>query len=227
MKWTSILLFCAVAIGCGGGGGGSSSGGSASEIAPTDVNQDFSLAKYNSTEVGPVYSLNIEGIDSNSTTYSGSIRGANREQIMLDGLLVTPHESLLNLAGGGTSITSTATSYVDSSGLLVSMFVRLSGVTCTSVSPDRMPDSVKIGDFGTRSTLVCDDDTTIEANWRVEDGRNGTIELVTASVTKNIYSEIIFNSEVIYTIDSAGDLRKAVLSQEDFVSGYSMTLSST
>jgi len=205
---------------CGGGGGG---GGR----PPPDPTNSFSLAEFNSTTVGTVYTTSLKGSDTNGVSYTGSISLANRAQIMLGGILVTPRDALLNITGGGLSITDTSTSYTDSSGLFVGLAVQTdTGLVCTPVSPDKLPSSVKIGDFGVRSTLICDDNTTWEGNWRVEDAGNGEVDFVTSTTIKDQFNTILRTVDLAYRLDGASQIAGFTYSSTILASGYGQSLES-
>jgi hypothetical protein len=97
---------------------------------------------------------------------------------LLNGVLVTPQDLIINLSGGGISVTVTGTNNIDTSGNTISTVIQTTGLTCTPVSPDNIPTTVKIGDFGILSTRVCSDNTTQEGNWRVVDAGNGRINVI-------------------------------------------------
>ncbi|VAW71383.1 hypothetical protein MNBD_GAMMA10-93 [hydrothermal vent metagenome] len=201
LKSIFIVALVLLMSACGGGGSDSTPAST-----PTNPTQTFSLAKLQSTTLGTVYSTQLSGSDSDGTNYTGSISLANRAQEMLSGVLVTPRDLLLSLSGGGTSIAVTATSYVDTSNNLISLVIQTTGVTCTPVSPNNIPSSVKIGDFGILSTLVCDDNTTQESNWRIEDAGNGNIFAITNATAKDQFNAITSVTEVSYTLDSNGNI---------------------
>jgi len=180
---------------CGGGGGTSA-----------DPNQSFSLSKLQSTTLGTTYSAQLTGIDSRGNTYTGSLAQANRTQTMLNGVLVTPQDVIINLSGGGTSVTVTGTSNLDSSGNLISSVNQTTGTTCAPVSPGKIPVTVKIGDFGILATEVCSNNTTEETNWRVEDAGNGNIRLVQNAIVKNSLNTITTSADVTFVIDGNGNI---------------------
>jgi hypothetical protein len=198
LKSIFIVMLVLLMSACGGGDSSPAS-------TPTSPAQSFSLAKLQSTTLGTVYSTQLSGSDSDGTSYTGTISLANRAQEMLDGVLVTPRDLLLSL-DGGTPYVVTATSYVDTSNNLISLVIQTTGVVCTPVSPNNIPSSVKIGDFGILSTLVCDDNTTQESNWRIEDAGNGNILAITNATAKDEFSAIISVAEVSYTLDGNGNI---------------------
>jgi len=87
LKSVFITTLVLVLSSCGGGGGGSTP---TTPSTPTSPTQSFSLSKLQSTAVGTVYTSQLSGTDSNSVNYTGSISLANRTQVMLGGVLVTP-----------------------------------------------------------------------------------------------------------------------------------------
>jgi len=212
-----VLLVLLVSA-CGGGGGG---GGT-----PTDPDQSFSLWLLNSTVPGPVYASNLIGSDTDGNSYTGSISVANRTQEMLDGILVTPQDVLLHLDTGQQSLTVTSTGYTDSSGLFVFSEVQTIGLECTPVSPDTWPLSVKIGDFGIRSPLICNDNTTSERNWRVEDAGNGQIDVVETTTDRDQSNTILQITDITYTLDGAGEIVGFTSSSRIVASGYTQSLES-
>jgi hypothetical protein len=139
---------------------------------------------------------------------------------MLGGILVTPRLTLLSITGGGQTITVTSTTYTDTSGLFVGLVVQTTGLECTPVSPDKMPSSVKIGDFGVRSTLICNDDTTYEGNWRVEDAGNGEVDLVTSVTVKDQFNTILQIADGAYRLDGASQIAGYTSSVKILASGY-------
>ncbi len=214
---------------CGGGGG--SSAPAAAPITPagptpTDPNQLFSLGAPQSTTLGAVYSIQFTGNDSNGLTYSGSITLINRAETMLSGVLVTPQDALLVLTSGGITVTVTGTSFLDSNGNLISFNIQTTGLICTPVSPDNIPTTVRIGDFGILSTLVCNDNTTSERNWRIEDGTNGTILFIETETEKDQFGTIIAVSDITFRIDGNGNIVSFILVIREIASNYTLTIES-
>jgi hypothetical protein len=217
-----IMLMLSTLIGCGGGGGG----GDSSTNTPTDPNQVFSLAFFKDTTVGTLYTSNLTGSDSLNNSITGSVTFTNRVQELLGGIMVTPRDLIYSLNIGGTPLTITSTSYIDNSGYNVRLEIQTTGVTCIPASPTAFPDTVQIGDAGILPTLTCDDNTTFEENWRVEDGYNGKINLVTSGVQKDQFNALLNTSEVKYIIDSSNAVVGFTATSTDLGTGYSYSVRS-
>ena len=201
MKHLALAIVVFTLAACGGGGGGGGGG------TPTDPNQSFSLAKLQSTTTGTVYSSSLTGSDSNGTSYAGSINVATRAQEMYSGVLAYPTDLILNLSGGGQSVTVTSTSYIDASARnLLATVVQTTGTVCTPVSPDNLPLTVKIGDIGILSDRTCSDNTVLSINWRIEDGRNGNIKLIQSGVQRDQFNNIEASTEITFTINGSGNI---------------------
>jgi hypothetical protein len=209
----SILLISA----CGGGSGGSNT-------TTTDPNKLFSTAVFQSTTPGTVYTNNTTGSDTNGGHYIGSISIVNRPQTMLNGVLVTPRDILVSLSNSVSPIIISSTIYLDVSGNLISRVKRTTGATCAPVTPDKYPDFVKIGDSGTLSTEVCDDNTTTERNWRVEDAGNGNINFINNETVKDNLNVITTTLEKTDTIDGNGNLISSKLVVTTIATNYTLTI---
>lgn len=218
IKPIALILLSSLLFSCGGGGGGNT--------APTDPNQIFSLSKLQSAAVGIVYNTQLTGHDSYAINYSGYLLAQNRAQAMLNGVLVTPQDVQIYIQGGGQSITTNSTYYTDTSGNLISLTVQTTGVTCTPVTPDKIPTLVKIGDIGDLSTLVCTDNTTEQRSWRVQDAGNGRILLITTNITKTQANTLVTQGDETYTIDINGDIVAYKVGIINFGSGPSLWLNS-
>ena len=87
------ILFVTTLTHCGGGDG----------APPLTIDPDpsFSLSKFKSSTVGTVYSTQLVGADSDDVMYGGPLSLANRAQIMLGSILVTPRDLILSISDGG------------------------------------------------------------------------------------------------------------------------------
>jgi len=194
----NILILMAVILSASCGGG--------NDTTPADSDQTFSLSTVNSTAQGTIYEAQLAGSDTFGLNYTGSLSISNRAQIMLGGVLVTPHDILTILNSDNTSNNNTLTKYIDTDGNLISSVLNQTELTCTPVSPDSLPTTVKIGDSGIRSTLTCSDGTTTEHSWRVEDAGNGNANFITSGTKKDHFNTFVSISDVTYTINSSGNI---------------------
>lgn len=174
---------------------------------PTDANKLFSTSKFLSIDIGIIYTTPLTGSDSNNRNYSGSLSIANAAKIESGGVLVTRQSSLININDDvGTNVTLTANNYIGGDGSLISNTVTETSVTCAAESLSAIPAFVKIGDFATLSTLICNNDTTIVRSWMVEDAFNGNIRIVTSSTNRNSSNVIISISHQKFTLQGNGDI---------------------
>jgi len=217
MKNIIIFLSILLITACGGGNGGGNT-------TPTDSNKLFSTAIFQSTTLGTVYTNNTTGSDTNGGHYIGSISIVNRPQIMQNGILVTPRDLLVSLSNSVTPIIISNTTYLAISGNFISRVNQKTGTTCAPVTPDKYPDFVKIGDSGSLSTLVCDDNTTIERNWRVDDAGNGDINFIDNETVKNKFNVITTTSDEMDTIDGNGNLISTKLIITTIAIDYTLTI---
>ena len=191
---------------------------------PTDPNQSFTLAKLNSTVPGTVFSSQMSGHDSKGVNYTGTISVANRAQTTLNDVSVTPQEFIINISGGGTSMTYAGTSYIDTNGNLISSVMHTTGQTCAPVVPYAMPKTVKIGDFGFLPEITCSDSTTQVRNWRVEDARNGNINVIYNATIRNQLNAIVSVADVTLTINGSSDIMSCKIIATQPAINYRITL---
>lgn len=191
---------------------------------PTDPSKAFTLAKLESTKTGTIFSSKLSGNDSNGARFTGSFSLANREQTMLEGISVIPQEYIISISGGKTSMTFAGTRYIDINGNLISAVVQTTGQTCAPVSPYKMPETVKIGDFALLPAMTCSDNTTQERNWRIEDAKNGNINFITNLTVKNHLNTIVSTADVISTIDGDGNIVAFKIVASEPAKNYRITL---
>jgi len=145
---------------------------------------------------------------------------------MLNGVLVTPQDEILSVTGGGVAIPVIRTTYIDSSGNLISVETQTKGLTCASITPDKLPESVKIGDSGNLSALTCSHNITEERSWRVEDAGNGNIQVFTNSTAKDLLNSNLEVTDITYTINGNGNIVTLKIVTTDITKGYTLTLQS-
>jgi hypothetical protein len=201
----AMTIVCSVVIisACGGSDG--------TITAPPDSTESFSLSQFKSTTVGTFYTANLTGNSSFGDIYSGQFSMANKEQIMYEGVLVTPREDVLHLTNDTGTVNINVIRYIDTTGLLIGTIEwagqpQQANKTFIPVSPDGLPDSVKIGDSGSRSQLIGSDNTTIDSVWNVEGAGNGEIFFIINSTSKD-ESGVTFSVRTTrYTLDSIGNI---------------------
>ena len=196
------------------------------KFIPTNPNQIFSLSKFNTTAIGPVYSTQVTASDSDGITYTGSLAKVNREQEMYSGVMTTPSDIRISLTGGGISLTQIGTSYIDSDGNTIALVFEDTGETCTFVTPDSYPFFFKIADFGFLSDLLCDDGTVESTNWRVEDAGNGHVNFIASGPTRNQINVITDTTDLTFTINGSGDIVFFKTVTTDLTTGYMLTIQS-
>ena len=189
-----------------------------------------SLSKFKSTKTGPVYSTQLAGIDSNGVSYEGSLSSINQTQGMFNGILFTARDFAVELNDGNNFVIFSSTSYIGSNNNLLSFIFQGNTIpvqlSCTPVTPDNLPSSVNVGDFGDLSILVCSDRFILERNWKVEDANDGNILLIFNKTLKDTFNETILVKKIVYTLSSDGYII-AFKSQEKIISSdYTLTYSS-
>jgi len=231
IKNTLFVVFLLALYSCGGGGSNGGGGVTTPASTPTDPNKLFSLSssRQNIT-LGTVYSTQLTGSDSNGLTYTGTLAIANRAEEMQNGILVTPSDLILAFTdSNGLTITTTGTSFKDSSSNLISFSLQPLNLTCTPVTPGKIPSPVKIGDFGILSTLNCSDNTTRDGSWRVEDASNGNIFLIVNQTVKdqNQPNVIVSIADVTLTLDGNGKYLAYKSVAQILANNFTLTLQST
>lgn len=214
-----VLFILLGVLGCGGDSG--------SSATPTDPNQSFSLAALNSTTPGTIYATSLIASDSDGVSYSGTLSVANRAEELYEGVLTTPRDNLISLAGGSVSFTVTGTDYVGPDGYSIAEVYQTTGVTCLPDSLVSSPSSVKIGDFGILASVDCDDGTSQSRSWRVEDAGGGRVDLVTVNTERDSLNDIISVTDSIFTIDGDGDIVGYRFTSSQLALDYSLTGRST
>ena len=191
---------------------------------PTDPNQTFTLPNYKPATPDASHTIRLTGRDSNGVNYTGSIFIASRAQTILNGESVIPKEFIINFSGGRTSVTLAGTRYEDTNGNLKSYTIQTTGLTCAPVSPEIMPSTVKIGDFGILPTMECSDNTSQERNWRVEDARNGNINIISNVTAKNQSNTIVSVTDIIIKINASSNIVSCKIVSSQPAINYKITL---
>ena len=81
----------------------------------------------------------------------------------------------------GATISSYGYRYIGQSGYVQASSTSINSKVCNKQSLFKLKDQVKIGDFGSLSSMICNSQgiTTIEeTTWKVDDAKNGNIHIV-------------------------------------------------
>jgi len=191
-----------------------------------DTQKSFSLENLQSTQEGEVYATELTGRDSNGATYNGSLSIDNQVPTTLNGILIIPRNFVVSLSNSDVSIETTGSNSIDSNGNVVSKRYQPSGLTCTAVSPDNVPLFVKIGDTGTRSILACDDATTSEGRWEIEDAGNGAIRYISSATVKDKSGIVLSVTDATFTLDSDGVITAFETTATITATNYTITYTS-
>ena len=165
-----LLLFLSA---CGGGSEGDST--EETTVQSNTEPRSISTNAIRSGQIGTVLNFDMTGTDSDGSTLSGSILLANREKTTVNGVMVTPVETMITIDSPSfPSISIFSVGYKDESGSFVSVETPSNGLNCIPIYMGIMPLEVKSGDFGALGTLSCSDGTTMEMTWRAEEIVSGT-----------------------------------------------------
>lgn len=216
-----IVLFSAIFIACGGGGGGSDSGGG--EATPTST-VTYSLNKLTTLTQGASEAFNMTGTDTAGYSWTGSYQYIVDGPTVFDGRSVIQKRTLITLTRAGSgAISVVSTFYFNSNDLTLYEVVFSSGVTAVPNPFSALPSTVKIGDFGTGSTLNYSNGYILTSTWQVVDGGNNTAKLIISSNTNSALSE-----QDSFYVDSSGNITAIELKIYNFPStGVTTTLNNT
>jgi hypothetical protein len=222
-------LFLVTLISCGGGDGDSSSS------TPTDPDQEFSLVGYKDLTEGEIYGTGITGSDSEGNEFEGVVFVYNTKMTLnLDlfpGVPVTDRSTSINLVFGSASIDISQREFYDESAYLLLMEVWATGMDnamlCYPAYPYALPDSVKIGDTDTYPMFTCEDGSTQDQSWRIEDAKDGKVYFVTEAQAKDEFGSLVSTTEFKFTINSESELLGFKGTITDVISGYTITMNST
>lgn len=200
MNIKNLLVICISIFLTGCGGGGSNS---------ADSNIVFSLSKINSLTPGTLFTSGLTGTYSiSSTTYpvSGTLNIANNSQTTLNGVLVTPREAYVSLTVNSTTINGTTTTYYDDFGYAIATYSSTDGVTCDATTREKLPDSIKVGDFGVLPSFSCSDGSVASTTWSAQSVSADQINLVINNITKDSGNQTTSTDTTTLTINQIGDL---------------------
>ncbi len=229
IKITIFLLSLSLVASCVVEDTTSNETGETEEIAielQEQPNKSFSLKKLQSTDIGSNLYFELTGSDSIGNSYTGSIRGVNREKIEKYGMEVTPFETMLSLNNGELALSVNSITYTDENGYLISSVVPNDNLICIPSTPDKLPDFVKSRDFGMQSTLICNNETIVDRNWEADLVFGDSIDITLYETTKNSNNSIITTVYIEYTIDITGEITSIRTQTTDVYNHFTLSLSS-
>lgn len=147
---------------------------------------------------------------------------------MYDGVLVTPRALVLSISAQNHPLpwAVSETDLIATYGGNLIVEEDSDKVICTPVSPDHLPASVKIGDSGVLSTLVCSDQTTTKRAWSITQAKNGGINLIEHNTETNSVNAVTEIDTYTYTLDSGGALVAIKMHANLPPSGFNLDLTS-
>ena len=220
----SIVVVLLSACGSGGGGGDAST---TPASVPTDTNIAFQSFPPGYFSTGYKETYQLTGNDTAGGTYTATVSVATQAQTTFNGQPAIPVQSLVNITniGTGAFATGTGTSYfsVDSASRMYLGFIDSDSIIHAAVSLNVIPQSAKIGDFGTVGTYTGAGEST-QIMWQLTDAKNGLANQVLSETTM-ISGNLEFSEETSYVIDQSGN-RKSVTAKIYYAdSGITITLS--
>lgn len=199
----SLSIIFLILSGCGGGGS------SSTPPPPVTIPPDktFSLKKVYGRSLLDIYSYTVTGSSTDGATYTGSIDRAVLGERPEKGVLVVPVKYTFTLVSSGSAAQIfTSETLIDSANGYYISTKNSDGtntVICTPATLEVLPLSVKVGDTGVFPIDSCDDGSTNEGTWKVEDAGDGTILYIVTGVSKDAGAP---NTEYenTYNIDDTG-----------------------
>lgn len=212
-----VLATIVLSSGCGGGGGGDS------QETTDNSNIVYSLANSKLEDVSSI-SFSVTGTDSLGGTYRGSLSFAKDTETVIDGMPVTPINTLVSLeeTSSGFFLTVLTTTYFDSLGNPVKTVNPDSGVECFPAEIHKIPDSAKIGDFGIATSYSCSDGGTQSGTWRLESAGNGMAYFIVTTTQKDSSGAVILREEDSLKINASGE--PSSISAKLYLVDYDATL---
>jgi hypothetical protein len=227
-KYKLIIISLGIALlsACGSGGGGGDASSTPAPV-PTDTNIAFQSFPPSHFSAGYKETYQLTGNDTAGGTYTATISVTTLAQSTFNSQPAIPVQSLVNITNTSTGafVTGTGTSYfsVDSASRMYLGFTDSDGITHTAVSLNVIPQSAKIGDFGTVGTYTGASEST-QIIWQLTNANNGLANQVLSETTM-ISGNLEFSEETSYVIDQSGN-RKSVTAKIYYAdSGITITLS--
>ncbi len=204
-------LITIIATGGGGGGGTTTTTtGDTTPIAPTS----YKLTPEGFYETGFSMSFSLTGADNLGYTYTGLYSIATKEPTLFtDENYYTTIEFLLRLTDNtGVSFSAISTTYCNDRNEPILQYSEQTGIWFEPVTIHLLPETAEIGDFGSLTSWVGSDGTTMTGTWLLEEASAGLAKLI-ANYTYDYGIE-----EVTRIIDEESDV-KSVKWKINYTSG--------
>ena len=169
-------------------------------------------------------SLSLTGTDNLGYTYTGLYSWATKEPTLFtDGNYYTTVELFFRFTDTTTDISTSSigTTYYDDRNEPVLIYFEQTGIWFEPVTIHLSPETAEIGDFGSLTSWVGSDGTTMTGTWLLEEASGGLANLV-EYIT---YGDGTLQ-ELTVTIDENGD-PKSLKIKTSGTSGYQMNFSGT
>lgn len=214
---------------CGGGGGGGS-GTSSPASVPTDPNLVFQLIPPGAFSSGYAATYQLSGSDTSGGTYTATLSNATQSQTTFNSQPAIPISQQIQITNTQTKafVSATAIDYysTDIGSLMLFGYVDVTyGQTKIGTTINIIPQSGKIGDFGTVGTYAGGTDGVVETiTWKLTNADNGLAYLV-IDTTSVKYGVLDSSEEDTYLIDQSGDRKSLTAKIYLASSGVTITLS--
>jgi hypothetical protein len=228
MKSVNALIFSLSLLALTACGGGTGSSSSENRIAnPTDPNTVFRSFPAGYFTPGVTSTQNCTGEDSNGYDYSAVVSTQTQAEttfLRLPAIPIVALVQMTNISTGafasnlGTSYTSTSEldrrylGYSDSS------------TTTVTATTSSIPQTLKIGDFGSLGTYTDNAGNVEVKSWRLDDGGDGRARLVSLSTTNDQYGDLVTSSVTTGLIDTNGNVKSEVVEIFYAEAGVTLTL---
>ncbi|MFZ5572389.1 MAG: hypothetical protein ACOZF0_18470 [Thermodesulfobacteriota bacterium] len=217
--WIVIVFLSLLFTGC-------SSDSSDDPSSPKTTSTSYHLYSPQLLEAGFTETASIQGNDSDGEQYTGTYETETLQATELDGQTVIPIVTTLSLtqtSSGGT-VTFLETTYMTD---IDTPFRKVSEpVTYTPEVVSQIPASGIIGDHGSITTWLGNNNTRISGTWSLEDAGSGLANIVIASTTVDTATAAtIQTQEHIVTVDASGDSRAISLLITNPEQNFSYSLS--
>jgi hypothetical protein len=203
---------------CGGGSGDS-------DFKPTDPNTEFRSSPAGYFTPGGSSTQNCTGEDTDGDKYTAVFSAQTQAETTFLGTPAIPIVGQLQLTNTSTGafVSNIGTSYASTSEL-DRRYLGYSDASTTTVSAttSTLPQTMKIGDFGSIGTYTDNAGNVDVKSWRVDDGGSGRARIVSLSTVKDQFGNLVTSSITTSTIDTNGNVISQVI--DIFYADFGVTL---